>query len=66
MNQDSWKPRTLALITCWTMSSLTGWAEPVPSFSLEDLSPRSVRYGQMVSPEDYRLQISAYYFGSAG
>ncbi len=41
-------------------------AELAPDFSLEDLNPQSVRHGQMVSPHDYRLQVSAYYFGSAG
>ena len=41
-------------------------ADQVPSFLLEDINPASFRYQQMVSPTDYRLQVSAYYFGSAG
>ena len=41
-------------------------AEPVPDFQLRDLNPHSARSGQTVSPRDYRLQISAYYFGAAG
>jgi hypothetical protein len=46
--------------------SVSGWAQPVPDFSLEDINTSSVRYGEQVSPRDYRFQISAYYFGLAG
>ncbi len=42
------------------------FADPVPTFALKDLNPRSVRFSQMISPQDYHLQVSAYYFGSAG
>jgi hypothetical protein len=45
---------------------LTSWAETVPDFSLEDINASSSRYGDLVSPRDYRFQISAYYFGLAG
>lgn len=38
----------------------------VPDFQLRDVNPNSIRHGQDVSPRDYRLQISAYYFGAAG
>lgn len=39
---------------------------PMPDFQLRDVNPNSPRSGRMVSPRDYRLQISAYYFGAAG
>jgi len=39
---------------------------PVPDFQLRDENPNSTRYHQVVSPRDYRMQISAYYFGDAG
>lgn len=51
---------------------LAGWgvpfagAEPVPDFSVSDVNPNSVRGGQEVSPRDYLLQVSVYYFGAAG
>jgi hypothetical protein len=52
----------------WMMLGLTMtvWTQPVPDFSLEDINTSSVRYGEQVSPRDYRFQISAYYFGLAG
>lgn len=55
---------------CRTAVVLLGWgtawgAEPVPDFALRDENPNSVRYRQQVSPRDYGLQVSAYYFGAA-
>ena len=44
----------------------SGQASVVPDFQLLDVNPNSPRYKQTVSPRDYRLQISAYYFGAAG
>jgi hypothetical protein len=41
-------------------------AQPVPDFSLPDTNPNSPRYTALVSPRDYLLQVSGYYFGSAG
>lgn len=41
-------------------------ADPVPEFLLRDVNPNSPRNTKIVSPRDYRLQISAYYFGAAG
>ncbi len=41
-------------------------AEQVPDFKLTDVSMRSNRQGTQVSPRDYLLQVSAYYFGDAG
>jgi hypothetical protein len=46
---------------------VTGWAGEVPpDFKLADANPNSVRFGTLVSPRDYLLQVSGYYFGSAG
>ena len=57
----------ISFIALGAMSSLSIQAEEVvPGFSLEDLNPKSLRYEQMISPYDYKLQVSAYYFGSAG
>lgn len=50
----------------WTLSSVSSFADPVPEFALPDVNANSLRYEQTVSPGDYKLQISAYYFGSAG
>jgi hypothetical protein len=48
------------------VSVLSSWAgELVPDFKLVDVNPNSTRSKQLVSPRDYRLQISAYYFGEA-
>jgi hypothetical protein len=43
-----------------------GVAEPKPDFLVRDVNPNSPRNGKAVSPRDYRLQISAFYFGAAG
>jgi len=39
--------------------------DAVPDFKLTDDNRNSVRYGSPVSPRDYVLQVSGYYFGSA-
>ena len=36
---------------------------PQPDFRLPDVNPNSPRYLHLVSPRDYRQQVSAYYFG---
>lgn len=38
-------------------------ADPLPDFSAPDVNTTSNRRGEDVSPRDYRLQISAFYFG---
>jgi hypothetical protein len=38
----------------------------VPDFRLADLNPKSARHNQTVSPRDYQLQISVYYFVGGG
>lgn len=40
-------------------------AEPIPDFQLLDLNRNSSRYGTSVSPRDYILQVTGYYFGLA-
>lgn len=40
--------------------------QPMADFQLRDVNPNSPRFNTAVSPRDYRLQISAYYFGAAG
>ena len=41
-------------------------AQPVANFSLSDVNANSPRANAMVSPRDYLLQVSGYYFGAAG
>ena len=41
-------------------------ADPVPDFKLADVNRASPRYPSKVSPRDYLLQVSGYYFGEAG
>lgn len=48
------------------LSGAALFAQPVPDFRLPDVNTNSVRFGAMVSPRDYLLQVSGYYFGSAG
>ena len=40
-------------------------ADQVPDFRLTDVNPVSNRRGGHVSPRDYLLQVSGYYFGDA-
>ena len=42
-----------------------GFSAPVFDFSLKDVNPQSVRADSSVSPRDYILQVSGYYFGHA-
>jgi hypothetical protein len=37
----------------------------VPEFKLPDVNPISARRNSQVSPRDYLLQVSGYYFGMA-
>ena len=41
------------------------FGEPVSDFSLEDTNPASVRFESPVSPRDYLLQVTGFYFGTA-
>lgn len=38
-------------------------AQMVPDFSLIDVNPNSMTSGQPVSPRDYLMRVSAWYFG---
>jgi hypothetical protein len=40
-------------------------ADPLPDFHLDDTNPQSPRFDAKVSPRDYILQVSGYYFGHA-
>ena len=56
----------LAILAAVPASKAQSSTEPVPDFLLRDVNPNSPRNTKIVSPRDYRLQISAYYFGAAG
>lgn len=43
----------------------TVFGQPVEDFHLNDVNPLSPRYGNPVSPRDYLLQVSGFYFGAA-
>jgi hypothetical protein len=56
----------------WTLPLVAGFgaecfaaAQPVPDFHLPDVNTNSVRFNSSVSPRDYVLQVSGYYFGAA-
>jgi len=40
-------------------------ATVAPDFHLEDVNDDSVRFDTIVSPRDYVLQVTGYYFGHA-
>ena len=40
-------------------------ADQLPDFKLSDVNPNSNRRAGWVSPRDYLLQVSGYYFGEA-
>jgi hypothetical protein len=45
---------------------VAGWAvEPAPDFHLADANMHSLRFNTQVSPRDYILQVSGYYFATA-
>ena len=50
-----------------TLAAACSWAgEPVSDFHLRDMNANSERRSVQVSPRDYLLQVSGYYFGAAG
>ena len=54
------------MIALTFLSQFAGWAAGLVSdFKLTDVNPRSERYMAPVSPRDYLLQVSGYYFGWA-
>jgi hypothetical protein len=54
-------------LTCLLLATATHicYAQTVLDFRLPDVNPNSPRYGVEVSPRDYMLQVSGYYFGAA-
>lgn len=58
--------RLVAVAALWLLASALAAAEPVPDFHLPDVDDDSPRAGQTVSPRDYLMQVSAYYFSDAG
>ena len=55
------------LLCTFLSAAVACWADQaVPDFHLPDVNPHSPRHGAVVSPRDYLLQVSAYYFGEAG
>jgi len=55
------RPLAAALV----LSSASVLAQPAPDFSLRDVNTNSPRANAMVSPRDYLLQVTGYYFGAA-
>jgi hypothetical protein len=53
-------------VLCLSGGLLASADEMVPDFKLTDTNPASNRHAGPVSPRDYLLQVSAYYFGHAG
>jgi hypothetical protein len=58
--------RLMIAALCFASVVMSQAAEQVPDFKLTDTNLRSNRQGGQVSPRDYLLQVSGYYFGSAG
>lgn len=61
-------PMRRAIITLGVMIGIgSGLAiEPAPDFHLADVNTNSLRFQAKVSPRDYVLQVSGYYFATAG
>jgi hypothetical protein len=62
------KIKKLTALATFAVVATTPGAEPVSDFQLRDLNTASPRYsatGAAVSPRDYILQVSGYYFGHA-
>ena len=53
----------LPALGSWLAASAGLHAEPVADFALVDRNTTSPRYDTLVSPRDYRHQVSGYYFG---
>lgn len=54
-------------MTCLWVGLVSGWSgEVLPDFRLTNVNPNSVRYRQQISPRDYLLQVTGYYFSGAG
>ncbi len=49
----------------WFVGATAQEADPLPDFHLKDENMSSPRFTKQVSPHDYILQVSGYYFGSS-
>ncbi len=59
--------RPCLLAVCFLLNfSFIQAADVAKDFTLRDTNPRSNRATATVSPRDYLLQVSGYYFGHAG
>jgi hypothetical protein len=62
-------PRMRSIPFAAALCAASVWAqsgEPVADFKLRDHNANSVRHWNEVSPRDYLMRVSAYYFGDAG
>ena len=57
--------RTIWSVVFVLTASFIHAGDVAPDFALVDANTYSTRYGQVVSPRDYILQVSGYYFGEA-
>ena len=58
-------PNFILISAALALQMVSAGAQQVPDFALRDLNLNSVRANQVVSPRDYLLQVSGYYFGIA-
>jgi hypothetical protein len=49
-----------------TLLTMARASDIIPDFLLQDVNRESPRNEAQVSPRDYVLQVSGYYFGHAG
>lgn len=61
-----WKSAGLLALLLGSATSQAAETPPAPDFRLLDVNPNSIRRNSLVSPRDYVLQVSGYYFGAAG
>jgi hypothetical protein len=56
---------TIGSLALWLGLIISQASSAVPDFKLMDVNPNSPRRNTVVSPRDYALQVSGYYFGMA-
>jgi hypothetical protein len=59
-------PRILCCLAIGLAGLLSHAGDVAPNFSLPDVNPGSPRTTRMVSPRDYIMQVTGFYFGDAG
>jgi len=57
--------RCLPWLLLLVAAAPAAWGGKVSDFTLEDTNPASVRFESTVSPRDYQLQVTGFYFGTA-